>query len=403
MTTIWTSIRSTPPTFVALAILMVTSSAATLVKFGGVVGYVSYVAIVGAWAVTARYAAVGLGRLECRAGGWAWWAVAVTLLIFLLVPVVGTDPLDLSSASDRGQALDVATSRLLAGEHPYRAQTFEGNPITPLPGALIMASPFVYLFGTAAIQSFGWATLTLAAYCVISDNRWIAIVAWASALLLTPESLRDYVTRGDLFINGAYVATATIAIVSLVNRGRSWAVMSGAIWGLTLCSRLHVVAIAPVVLFFLGHRYGYRRAALVGTVAAIVYIVLVVPLWLTSPRDFAPLHVVGNTTGTRGLSWLLLVQATGVLVLTLLSGWWARRRPLYVLFLVCSAVLTTPSILTSWQTLRTTGNVDLWSLAFASPAVPFAAAAVAAAAAWPATPDECTTRPRHTKIADPYI
>jgi hypothetical protein len=57
--------------------------------------------------------------------------------------------------SDRDDALLDATSALLRGEFPYSRPTYLGNPITPLPGALLLAVPFV-LAGNAALANALW-------------------------------------------------------------------------------------------------------------------------------------------------------------------------------------------------------------------------------------------------------
>jgi len=57
--------------------------------------------------------------------------------------------------SDRDDALNVALQALLSGHYPYYAQTYLGNPPTPMPGALLLALPF-FALGTSAWQNLFW-------------------------------------------------------------------------------------------------------------------------------------------------------------------------------------------------------------------------------------------------------
>lgn len=56
--------------------------------------------------------------------------------------------------SDRDDALNTAIAAVLHGEYPYARTTYLGNPITPLPGALL-ALPF-WLLGNSAFQAVAW-------------------------------------------------------------------------------------------------------------------------------------------------------------------------------------------------------------------------------------------------------
>lgn len=57
--------------------------------------------------------------------------------------------------SDRDDALDVAVRRLAHLHNPYAARTNLGNPVSPLPGSLALAAPFVAA-GRSAYQNLFW-------------------------------------------------------------------------------------------------------------------------------------------------------------------------------------------------------------------------------------------------------
>lgn len=117
---------------------------------------------------------VALGGIILLAGPWlsrilskpmVYRITGTGLLIGLLVahliihPAIDEDGFSLFGksfgASDGDDAIELAINELRAGHYPYYAKTFLGNPITPMPGALLLALPF-YLLGNATLQNLFW-------------------------------------------------------------------------------------------------------------------------------------------------------------------------------------------------------------------------------------------------------
>lgn len=62
--------------------------------------------------------------------------------------------------SDCDDALNIAAAELTQGHFPYYLKTYFNNPISPMPGAVLLATPFV-LLGTSAYQSIFWLIVFL--------------------------------------------------------------------------------------------------------------------------------------------------------------------------------------------------------------------------------------------------
>src|SRR5689334_12248535 len=112
-----------------------------------------------------------LARLSVRAADYC----ALLTLLLLLAVVLFIYPIANVHASmrgsDRDDALLDATAALLRGEYPYSRPTYLGNPITPLPGALLLAIPFVVI-GNVALANFFWCgALFLALRWWLGDSR----------------------------------------------------------------------------------------------------------------------------------------------------------------------------------------------------------------------------------------
>ena len=123
-------------------------------------------------------------------------AMLLGLMFVLLYPISKSGLI--GAGSDRADALNVALRALLAGHQPYRQLTYLRNPLTPLPGALLLALPF-YLLGTSALQNLFWApVLIVLAPSIVSSSR-AGVSFLLMFIVLCPGALQDF----DAMHNGA--------------------------------------------------------------------------------------------------------------------------------------------------------------------------------------------------------
>lgn len=132
-------------------------------------------------------------------GGWIYAAAAYLVLHPLSERHV------FGPGSDRENAIDVACRALLSGHFPYRLQTFLHHPITPMPGALLIAAPFCVI-GMTGLQNLLWLGISLYACYHFFGPSWMS--AWYAFvfILFNPCIMQDVVTGGDFFTNFVYVA-----------------------------------------------------------------------------------------------------------------------------------------------------------------------------------------------------
>lgn len=217
--------------------------------------------------------------------------LAMMLLLFVLIyPMVNAAQPGLGS--DRDDALNMAVRALMRGEHPYRQLTYLGNPVTPLPGALLLATPFV-LLGNSAWQNLFW--LAVFALTVGARARRPGYAAWLFALLLlSPALWQDFLTGGDLLANALYVSVFAIWLLAGAGkREMSTLSLSGLalLLGLGLASRPYFSLIVPLLFAQLARQRGLKTALACTGVTLATMAVLIVPLYLFEPSAFAPLHV----------------------------------------------------------------------------------------------------------------
>ncbi|GLZ52414.1 hypothetical protein [Actinomycetospora sp. NBRC 106378] len=316
--------------------------------------------------------------------------VAVTVGLVVLA-VVGPPSWVPGVGSDRADALDVALDRLAGGLYPYTGVTYLGNPITPLPGSLVLAAPVWAVTGHAAGQNLVWTLVLLPVLHGGWRLRRVPTLLWA-LVVVTPEVLREFLVGDDLVTS----VVPAVAAAAWVLRARSPLVLTtGAVaLGIATCTRPHLALVMVIVAVAVGFRRDGRRASLpapgdsndvlprragllVGGIGALTWAVLIVPFLLGGTDRFSPLHVGAKVTGERGLHPAIVVIA--LVALVLLVAVLTRLRPATesAVGWCATAVLIAPTVLSAGFWLLLTGSVWQADLTLGAGAVPFAAWALA--------------------------
>lgn len=364
------------PAPLALAALLAVVSWHSAWNLGGLAGAVGYAtAIIAAAAVVLPWAGERLRRAPAAALPTLVVVVALALVVAFVVGVPAALGDALGAGSDRANALDVALSRLADGRYPYAATTYVGNPITPLPGALLLAAPFWWLTGSAAWQNVAWVLVLLA---VVGGGRraWPAATC-AFTVVGGLEVLREYLVGDDLVTGTVPALAATVWILRVAARASVAALTASAlVLGMVTCTRPHLALVVAVVAVAVGVLAGWRRAALVGVTAGLVWAALIVPFLLGGTARFSPLHVAAKVTGNRSVTVGIVVVA--LVAVALLAVALARLRPSTpgTVGWLAAAVLFAPSVLSLARSLVAGSSAGL-DLTLGAAAVPFAVWATA--------------------------
>jgi hypothetical protein len=314
-----------------------------------------------------------------RAPSWLAPVLAVACLAVLVLAFAhGIPPswaYPLGAGSDRANALDVGLARLAGGLYPYTGLTYLGNPITPLPGSLVLAAPFWWLTGSSAAQNVVWTAALLPVLCGGWRLRRGPTLLWLVVVLGCLEAGREYLVGDDLVTS----VVPAVAAAAWVLHARSPRVLTvGAVaLGVTTCTRPHLALVVVIVAVGVGLRAGRRRALLVGGLAAATWAVLIVPFLLGGPERFSPLHVGAKVTGERGLHPAIVVLALVALGLLVAFLRWLRPATDAAVGWCAAAVLFAPTVLSAGLWLLLAGGLWEADLTLGAGAVPFAAWAVA--------------------------
>jgi hypothetical protein len=368
---------------VAFAAVLVVVSTHTAMNLGGPPAAAWYAVAAGVVALLLPAATELLARAP-------WWVLPVLVVACLgtltTVFVVGVPPADdlvLGVGSDRANALDVALGELAAGRYPYAATTYLGNPITPLPGALVLAAPFRFLLGSAAWQNVAWTALLLPLLHGGWRLRPGPTLVWLLTVAGGLEVWREFLIGDDL-VAGTVPALAAAVWTLRTARpdGGSVRLLTAAAvaLGVATCTRPHLALVVAIVAVAVGLRAGRRRGLLVGGVAGLVWLVLIVPFLFGGLARFSPLHVAAKVTDERGLSVGIVVIGLAAALLLAAALWWLRPASEVAVAWCAAAVLVAPSLLSLARALVETGAVWSADLTLGAVAVPIAAWAVVAGA-----------------------
>jgi hypothetical protein len=223
------------------------------------------------------------------------WLVAFSFLI-LFILLVFVYPLAnsglLGRGSDRDDALNIATSELLRGNYPYYLTTYFGNPITPMPGSLILAIPFV-LIGNSAYQNLFWLFVFLITINSLFHNKSYGVIVFFTLFLLAPCVMQEFVTGGDLLANSLYIFVFIVwAVIVITNKGKAvWTkILIGILLGLGLSSRSNFVMLLPLIFSAYVIKIGWKSAIYYSGISVLTFIFVTLPFYLYDPQGFSPLH-----------------------------------------------------------------------------------------------------------------
>ena len=282
---------------VAFAVFLLVPSFDTILKYGGVIGIIAYF-LVGTFLLMLGNRFL-LPVLQAKLSEKQANILAVITLLGLIAVVVIGYPLANSGrfggGSDADEALITAASELLKGHYPYAQQTYLGNPISPMPGAVLFAVPFV-LTGIFPFQNIFWFIALFFAVRYFTASSALSLGLMWLILLLSPTVMWNFVTGSDYATNTIYVAILMLFLIKKTSDpsavGWQRAVLA-VMLGIGLSSRSNFLLLMPLLLSILAQVAGWRTAIKYLSISAASFLLVSVPFWLYNPEGFTPLIAQG--------------------------------------------------------------------------------------------------------------
>jgi len=281
-------------TFAGLAFCLVLPSCGVIQKYFGNPGLLIYLVAAMAilWLAYRYLFELFLSRLSERQAQFLAVATFVALIAVFALVFPRANVHVAGRGSDADDALNLAVSELLHGRYPYYGQTYLHNAIANLPGAILLATPFV-LLGTSAYQNLFWlATFFFAVSRLTRSWRHGLMLLWV-VLIFSPVVMNYVVTGGDDLANSIYVLVFMLLAMSWVSDADApvWKkVLAAVLLGVGLSSRANFLLAIPQVFAVLTIRSGWRAALKCVAVVGVAFAAVTLPFWIHDPAGFTPLH-----------------------------------------------------------------------------------------------------------------
>lgn len=352
---------------VGFALSLLIPSTAVFQKYLGITGVVAYITIAFfALLLFAKYRYIP-GKLASKVTEKQTFWLAVMTVVIVLIAFVVVYPVANSGivggGSDGDEALNTATTELLHGRYPYYPRTYLGNPISPLPGALLFAIPFV-LLGNSAYQNFFWLIVFIIAMKSYLKDGYLALLLLWVIFALSPIVLYQFLIGSDYISNSIYILLLMLWMVTSISQTHlsSWKkALLAFLLGIGLSSRANFILLLPLIFSAMVQQVGWRSATKYTAITIITFVVITVPFYLYDPQGFSPLHTankLGQFQSIIPLAGLVIPLSTGILALTL-AFFQSKSRNFSILLRNCTIVLAFPVLCGILFSMIKSGKIDL--------------------------------------------
>jgi len=311
---------------VGFALSLFIPSTAIVQRHLGLVGVAAYLLVASAvLLLLVKYRHALAERASRITGRQVLWLTTLTFLLvlaaFLIVYPIADSGV-IGGGSDNDDALDGAATELLHGRHPYYARTYHGNATPQLPGAVLLAAPFV-LLGYSAYQNLFWLlAFFLAMKQHFRDGRLALLLLW-TIFAISPVVLYEILVGSDRMANSLYVLLAVLWMVRAISLPGlpRWQVVAPAIFlGIALSSRANFLLLLPLVFAAMVRAAGWRTAAMYAAITGSSFLAVTLPFYLYDPQAFSPLDTaakLGQFEPVLPYAGVLLPLVTLILALVL--------------------------------------------------------------------------------------
>lgn len=240
--------------------------------------------------------------------------LTVVSVAALLVAIPMTRSGALPLGTKRAFTLTAAVDEVASGRNPYKVlvsntvhrPTVPGEwkqglvaggglhypePVSVLPGLILLAAPFVWLFGYSGYQNALWMVVLVLLARRSTRTPQLGLYTVAVLFAAMPNLSREFLNGSDFFANTVMVLAAIAATERVQGRALRRAALIGAVVGLLLATRIACLPLLGVLGCWLWRREGLQAAVAFLTPAGLVAAGLVLPFVIVDPEWFSPLHV----------------------------------------------------------------------------------------------------------------
>ena len=287
------------PAFWGLCLSILIPSIGVCQKYLGLKGVIPYLLVgtIGLMIVLAYEDSWFAWLKESNVGIAAILIAAALLAVFLIVyPMANSGRF--GGGSDTDEAITLAATNLLYGKYPYYARTYLGNPIDPLPGAILLSVPFV-LLRNVGYQNLFWMMLGFVGLRSYLKSSKQALILSCLILAFSPRLMSLYLVGNDDIANTLYVLLSMTLLLTLASRKDSKErnkILVAVLLGICFSSRANFLFVLPVLFSSLIRQVGWTRAFGYMAISGLAFLAVTLPFFLYDPVGFTPFHTMHKLT-----------------------------------------------------------------------------------------------------------
>lgn len=248
-------------------------------------------------------------------------AIGSGVLAFFLYNLANSG--QIGPGSDGDDALILGATELINGRYPFYPLTYLGNPIAPMPGAVIFAVPFI-LLGVYPLQAVFWLIVFFGVIAITTGSLRGTLFMALPLLAVSPTIFQNLSSGADHIANSIYILVFSLLVIRAAwkESARWWEfALPAALLGVGLSSRSNFAFVLPMLFLLLWKLKGLRFAIGTCAVIAAAFLAITLPFWLYDPQGFTPLLVqTGKMQQFNGIvpqAGIVMAVASGLLTLTL--------------------------------------------------------------------------------------
>ena len=314
--------RWAEPDLLILALLIAFPSTGFVQKYTGLAGVAAYVSgVIAALFLIKRFGGHFEPWLRKYFGRLTILAMAGLVVGFAVLHPLEDGRGGSGKSSDRDEGLNLAVTRMADGLSPYYPQNPDAGPLSLLPGAAVLAAPFVAL-GDSSYQNIFWVGAFLFAACYFFKDNALALILTFAPLALSPAAQFEFISGGDLIANGIYMTLFLLLVTEVWSTRtapwpRQWLVCL--LLGVAMASRPNFFLLMPLLAAVLYRRAGFPKAVTGISVVMVAAIGITLPFYLHDPQGFTPLlarqklAVIDHSLPWASKAMIGLTALTGIL------------------------------------------------------------------------------------------
>lgn len=305
-----------------LALLLAFPSTGFVQKYTGLAGVAVYViGFVVALLLIKRFGGYCAPWLRKHFGWLATLAMAGLVVGFAVLHPLEDGRGGSGKSSDRDEGLNLAVTRMAEGLSPYYPQNPDAGPLSVLPGAAVLAAPFVAL-GDSSYQDIFWLGAFLFAARHVFRDKALALVLTFVPLALSPAAQFEFISGGDVIANGIYMALFLLLAAETWSAPNASPLRRGIaclLLGVAMASRPNFLLLTPLLAAVLYRRAGFPKASMGVTLVMVAAIGITLPFYLHDPQGFTPLlakqklAVIDSSLPWASKAMIGMTALTGVL------------------------------------------------------------------------------------------